>query len=332
MRSFLGLLQLLKYPLFLKNIFNPGAAWIVKAEAAGREAYARARVGAWLGITGNVFLSLIKFLAGILGHSSAMLADAIHSLSDVLSSVIVLAGFKVAQRLPDSEHPYGHSKAESVSAQIVSVFLVFLGGMVFLNSWRKVSLPDYVAPSSYVLVVALVSVVIKECLFRYKSCLGRRVHSSSLVADAWHHRSDALSSVAVMAGVLLAVAGGPRFRAADQIAAMAVALIICFTGLKMLQRTSSELMDQVLTGPSAERIKNLASGVEGVKAVEKLFVRKSGMELIADVHIEVGPHLSVVQGHDIAMKLKEELQKKIPLLNNVMVHVEPFIPESERRD
>ena len=267
---------------------------------------------------------MIKFLAGIFGHSAAMVADAIHSLSDILSSVIVLIGLKVARRQPDREHPYGHSKAESVAAQIVSVFLVFLGGMIFFNSWKNIFKSDYEAPSSYVLFIAFASIVIKEGLFRYKSRLGKEIHSSSLVVDAWHHRSDALSSIAVLVGVFLALIGGPKFHIADHIAAMAVALIICYTGVKMLRKTSSELMDQVLTGPPAEKIKILALEVEGVKAVEKLFIRKSGMDLIIDIHVEVDPALSVVEGHNIAGEVKAKLMGKIESLRGVMVHVEPY--------
>jgi len=205
-------------------------------------------------------LSLIKFLAGSFGHSAAMMADAIHSLSDILSSVIVLIGLKVARKDPDSEHPYGHSKAESVSAQMVSVFLVFLGGMIFFNSWKDIFKSGHEVPSGYVLIIAFISIVTKEGLFRYKNRLGKEIRSSSLVVDAWHHRSDALSSVAVLIGVSLVIVGGPKFHIADHIAAMAVALIICYTGVKMLRKTSSELMDQVLTGPAAEKIKILVEG------------------------------------------------------------------------
>lgn len=301
----------------------------MRTKSTGKEVYKKGKVGAWIGVTVNIALSLIKFLAGFFGHSSAMIADAIHSLSDVLSSAIVLAGLEIAQKLPDSEHPYGHSKAESISAQIISVFLIFLGGMIFLNSWRKINQPDFVVPSFCVVIVAIVSIVIKEILFQYKSRLGKKICSSSLVADAWHHRSDAFSSMAVLIGVLLSIIGGPSFHAADHIAAMIVAMIICYSGLRILQKTSSELMDQVLTGLPAEKIKRIAKDVEGVKGVEKLFARKSGMELIIDVHIEVESLLSVIQGHEIAMKLKAELMRKIPSLNNVMVHVEPFLSERD---
>jgi cation diffusion facilitator family transporter len=282
-------------------------------------------MGAWIGIAGNIFLSLIKFLAGILGHSAAMVADAIHSLSDILSSAIVLIGLKVARKRPDREHPYGHSKAESVAAQIVSTFMVFLGGMIFFNSWKNIFNSNYETPSHYVLLVAFVSIVIKEGLFQYKNRLGQKIHSSSLVADAWHHRSDALSSIAVLIGVSLVIFGGSRFQIADPIAAMVVALIICYTGITMLLKTSSELMDQVLTGPPADEIKRLALGIAGVKAVEKLFIRKSGMDLIIDIHIEVDPALSVVEGHNIAGEVKAKLMGEMGSLKGVMVHVEPFL-------
>lgn len=273
---------------------------------------------------------MIKFLAGIFGHSAAMVADAIHSLSDILSSVIVLIGLKVARKRPDREHPYGHSKAESVAAQIVSVFLVFLGGMIFYSSWKNVLRSDFEAPSYYVLFIAFASIVIKEGLFQYKYRLGKRIHSSSLVVDAWHHRSDAISSIAVLIGVFLALIGGPKFHIADHIAAMAVALIICYTGVKMLLKTSSELMDQVLTGPPADKIRRLVLGVEGVKSVEKLFVRKSGMDLIIDIHIEVDPTLSVVEGHNIAGKVKAKLMGKMDSLRGVMVHVEPYLDPAQK--
>ena len=296
------------------------------------EIYKQGQVGAWIGIAGNIFLSLIKFLAGIFGHSAAMVADAIHSLSDILSSVIVLIGLKVARKRPDREHPYGHSKAESVAAQIVSVFLIFLGGMIFYSSWNSILKSDYEAPSYYVLFIAFASIVIKEGLFQYKYRLGKRIHSSSLVVDAWHHRSDAISSIAVLIGVFLALIGGPKFHIADHIAAMAVALIICYTGVNLMLKTSSELMDQVLTGPFVEKVKNFAVEVDGVKAVEKLFIRKSGMDLIIDIHIEVDPTLSVVAGHNIAGEVKASLMKKIGSLKSVMVHVEPYLPGRNRLD
>lgn len=295
-----------------------------------KDIYSKGRFGAWLGIGGNIFLSLIKFLAGILGHSAAMVADAIHSLSDIFSSAIVLIGLKISQKQPDLKHPYGYSKAESVAAQVVSVFLVFLGGMIFFNSWKNIFRSDYQAPSAYVLLIAFVSITIKECLFRYKNHLGKEIHSSSLVVDAWHHRSDAFSSIAVLIGVFLALIGGPKFHIADHVAAMAVALIIFYTGIKMLLKTSSELMDQVLTGAEKEKIQLLVSEIKGVKAVEKLLIRKSGMDLIIDIHVEVNPDLSVVEGHNIAGKVKKKLMKKLDHLKGVMVHIEPYFPENQK--
>ena len=212
-----------------------------------------------------------------------------------------------------------------MAAQIVSVFLIFLGGMIFYSSWNSILKSDYEAPSYYVLFIALASIVIKEGLFQYKYRLGKRIHSSSLLVDAWHHRSDAISSIAVLIGVFLALIGGPKFHIADHIAAMAVALIICYTGVNLMLKTSSELMDQVLTGPFVEKVKNLAMEVDGVKAVEKLFIRKSGMDLIIDIHIEVDPDLSVVEGHTMAGKVKAKLMGEIESLRGVMVHVEPFL-------
>ena len=297
----------------------------MKTQITNKGTYKQGQLGAWFGIAGNIFLSLIKFLAGIFGHSAAMVADAIHSLSDILSSAIVLIGLKVARKRPDREHPYGHSKAESVAAQIVSTFMVFLGGMIFFNSWKNIFNSNYETPSHYVLLVAVISIVVKEGLFQYKNRLGKKIHSSSLIADAWHHRSDALSSIAVLIGVSLVIFGGARFHIADQIAAMAVALIICYTGITMLLKTSSELMDQVLTGPPADEIKRLALEIAGVEAVEKLFIRKSGMDLIIDIHIEVDPNLSVVEGHAIAGKVKAKLMGEMESLRGVMVHVEPYI-------
>lgn len=296
---------------------------------SGRDVnYREGAWGAWIGIWGNIALSLVKFSAGILGQSAAMVADGVHSLSDILSSIIVLAGMKVARKTPDREHPYGHSKAESVAAQIVSLFLVFLGGMVFYNSARSLALNDYTVPKGYVLIIAALSIAVKEGLFQYKIRLGGRLHSSSLVADAWHHRSDAFSSIAVLAGVALAILGGPRFHIADHLAAMAVAAIILYTGLRLLGKTSSELMDQAVTGPEAARIQSLASEVAGVRKVEKCLVRKSGMDLLVDIHIEVDPDFSVVQGHDIAGRVKGELTARVASLRSVLVHVEPHRPEA----
>lgn len=292
--------------------------------------YRQGAFGAWVGIGGNIFLALVKFAAGILGRSAAMVADGVHSLSDILSSAIVLAGMKVAQKSPDREHPYGHGKAESVAAQLVALFLVFLGGMIFYSSFRGIARADYTVPAGYVLAVAVLSIAIKEGLFRYKSRLARKLNSSSLLADAWHHRSDALSSAAVLAGVALAIFGGPRFHIADHLAAMAVAGIICYTGVKLLFQTSSELMDRAVDGEAAEEIGRLASEVPGVRRVEKLLVRKSGLEMMLDIHIEVDPDLTVSEGHRIAGRVKGELMERVPALKSVLVHVEPHCPAPEK--
>ncbi len=288
--------------------------------------YRSGAFGAWVGIGGNLFLAAIKFLAGILGRSSAMVADAVHSLSDILSSAIVLAGMKTARKSPDAEHPYGHGKAESVAAQIVSLLLVFLGGMIFYNSLRGIALDDHTVPAGFVLPVAALSIAVKEGLFQYKNRLGKRLNSSSLVADAWHHRSDALSSAAVLAGVALAVYGGPRFRFADHLSALTVAGIICYTGIRLLKKTSSELMDRAVEGEIAAEIGRIVAGVEGVRRVEKLLIRKSGMEMMLDIHIEVTPSLSVFEGHRIAGRVKRELLAREPSLKGVLVHVEPHCP------
>ncbi len=292
--------------------------------------YRQGAFGAWVGIGGNIFLALIKLSAGVLGRSSAMVADAVHSLSDILSSAIVLVGMKVARKSPDHEHPYGHSKAESLAAQIVSIFLVFLGGIIFYNAFCRIREDDFAAPADYVPIIAAVSILVKEGLFQYKSRLARRLHSSSLLVDAWHHRSDALSSFAVLAGVALAIWGGPRFHVADHLAAMAVAGIICYTGIRLLGRTSSELMDRAVDGPVAAGIERRALAVPGVKRVEKLLVRKSGMALLADIHVEVDSKLSVVRGHEIAGRVKGELLAHEPSLKGVLVHVEPYRPAPEK--
>ncbi len=288
--------------------------------------YRRGALGAWAGIAGNLFLAAVKFLAGIFGRSSAMVADAVHSLSDILSSAIVLAGMKTARKSPDPEHPWGHGKAETVAAQFVSLLLVFFGGMIFYNSLRGITLADHTVPSVYVLPVAALSVAVKEVLFQYKNRLGKRLNSSSLVADAWHHRSDALSSIAVLAGVALAIFGGPRFHLADHLAAMAVAGIICYTGLRLLRKTSSELMDRAVEGETAAEIGRIVAGIEGVRRVEKLLARKSGMEMMLDIHIEVAPALSVFEGHQIAGRVKGELLERVEALKGVLVHVEPYCP------
>ena len=298
----------------------------MKVRPGPTDIYRSGAFGAWVGIGGNLFLAAIKFLAGILGRSSAMVADAVHSLSDILSSAIVLAGMKTARKSPDAEHPYGHGKAESVAAQIVSLLLVFLGGMIFYNSLRGIALDDHTVPAGFVLPVAALSIAVKEGLFQYKNRLGKRLKSSSLVADAWHHRSDALSSAAVLAGVALAVYGGPRFRFADHLSALAVAGIICYTGLRLLRKTSSELMDRAVEGETAAEIGRIVAGIEGVRRVEKLLARKSGMEMMLDIHIEVAPALSVFEGHQIAGRVKGELLERVEALKGVLVHVEPYCP------
>jgi len=289
------------------------------------ERSARGRQVLVAGLAVNCLLALLKLGAGWLGHSQALVADGLESSLDVLSSAMIWGALKYAERPPDSDHPYGHGKMESLAGAGGAVLLLLAGVLVAIKSLGEIlaGAPDRLPPAPFTLGVLIAVVVIKEGLFRLSNRRGREVKSSAVQSDAWHHRSDALTSLAAAIGITLCLIGGPAWVSADNWAALFSCAIIAFNGLLMLKTSVGELLDQQAPDDIIQRIMEAARAVEGVDNIEKCRVRKSGLSLIADLHVRVHGEVTVTDGHLIAHRVKDTLMSGDYHLLDVTVHIEP---------
>ncbi len=276
----------------------------------------------FLGLAVNVTLAVAKFLAGIFGHSQALIADGVESLADIFSSIIVWRGLVVAETPPDEDHPYGHGKAEPLAAATVSAMLLLAAGMIAYHSFRGIIEPR-VAPSAWTLIILVVVIILKESLFRFVLHEAAHVESTAVKTDAWHHRSDAITSAAAFIGISIALVGGKGYENADNWAAMAAACVIALNGWLPLLPAFNDLMDRSPDREVIEQIKKIAATIPGVDRVEKCFVRKMGYRLYADMHIEVNPDMTVVRSHEIAHAVKDKIRAEIPAVRDVLIHIEP---------
>jgi cation diffusion facilitator family transporter len=289
------------------------------------EKYNIAKKGAWVGIIGNFFLAGLKIITGVVGRSFALISDGVHSLSDITSSVAVLVGLTIASKPKDKAHPYGHGKAESVASITIAALLIIVAFMLIVKViYSFLENEPIIEPAFITLWIALASVILKEILYRYKAKLGKNVKSTSLIADAWHHRSDALSSGVVLVGIAGSIFGGPGWQYLDKIAGFIVAGIIVWVGIKIYARASSELMDESVDKEVVKVVKEKAQRVKGVKRVETLLVRKSGLDFLVDIHIEVDPKLDVTTSHNIAESVECKILEEIPEVKSVIAHIEPY--------
>ena len=275
-----------------------------------------------LGVIANVLLASIKAVAGIVGNSYALIADAIESTLDVFSSLIVWTGLKVAAIPPDRNHPYGHGKAEPLAALIVSFALIVAAILLAVESTREILHPHH-APAPFTLLVLVLVVIVKELLFRFVIKTGEDVDSTAVKTDAWHHRSDAMTSLAAFVGISIAIAGGKGFESADDWAALVAAVIILLNAYRLIRPALNEIMDaRPQTGLEIE-VRKAAKTVEGVLALDKCLVRKMGLEYYVDLHIVVDGNISVRKGHEIAHTVKDVLKLSNPSIADVIIHVEP---------
>jgi cation diffusion facilitator family transporter len=267
-------------------------------------------------------LGLLKLFGGLFGHSLALISDAVHSLGDALASGAVWGALLWAQRPADVEHPYGHMRAEAVIGSSVALVLVLSGLGIAWEALATIS-ETSPTPAGYTLAIAAFSLVVKEALFRYSRRVAAETGSTAIRAAAWDHRLDALSALAVLAGLALATWGGPAWHAADHVAALIVALIIFWAGCTLYWRNLHELMDRQADNELLRKVREEARAVPGVAGVEKLLVRKAGLEFLVDIHVEVNPAISVRDGHAIAHQVKDRLLKQIVRVKDVLVHIEP---------
>lgn len=273
-------------------------------------------------ILGNAFLAVIKFITGILGNSYALIADAIESTADVLSSILVWVGLKYSTRPADENHPYGHGRFEVISTFAVIGFLVISATVIAYESIANIRTP-HAGPETFTLYVLGGIILIKEFSYRYVIRKSEETKSSSLRADAWHHRSDAITSVLAFIGISVAIFMGEGFEAADDWAALTASVIIIYNAYRIFRPLLSEISDEQLYEDMIEQIRKVSVTVEGVVATEKCHIRKMGMTYYVDLHMIVDGNISVAEGHQIAHNLKDEIQLKIPHIADVLVHTEP---------
>lgn len=278
----------------------------------------------------SVILAVIKVAAGVLGNSYALIADGIESSSDVFTSLIVLAGLKIAKRPADETHPYGHGKAEPFAGIVVASALLIAAMVIIIQSIHEIITPHH-APASFTLVVLVAVVLIKEILFRYIIKVGNTVNSTAVKNDAWHHRSDAITSGAAFIGISIALIGGKGYEEADDYAALFASLIIIYNSYRLFKPALYEIMDTAVSSDLIEKIISIANSVKGVIAVDKCYARKMGFEYYVDMHIIVDGNISVHKGHDIAHDVKDELKKSSINVSDALIHVEPATEERLNR-
>lgn len=304
---------------------------LVPAEAGKRTLYREAVRATALGLVVNLILGVAKLAGGIIGGSMALISDAVNSLGDVFTSSAVLLAFRVAQKPADAEHPYGHTRAEAIAGSNVAV-LVIVSALIV--GWGVIwSFPPETSlgpPPVWTLAVAGVNVVVKEALYHYKARLGRRLGSSALIANAWDHRSDALSALAVFVGLFLVRVGGPRLAFLDAAAALAVVVVILYSATGLLFASAQELMDAQADPKFVDEVRAVAAGTPGVRRVDKLWVRKTGLEYLVDIHVQVAAEMTVAEGHLIGHQVKDRLLEQFAIVRDVLVHLEPFPQIHER--
>lgn len=276
----------------------------------------------YFSIIGNTTLAIIKGLAGFFGNSYALIADAIESTTDIFASFLVLLGFKYAKRPADDNHPYGHGKIEPLITFGVVAFLVVSATIIAFESIQNIQTPHKI-PESWTLIVLGLIIVWKEISFQIVIKKSKQTNSSSLKADAWHHRSDAITSVMAFIGISIAIIFGKGYETADDWAALFASTFILYNSYLILRPALGEVMDEQLYEDLIIEIRAKSIEVNGVLGTEKCFIRKSGMKFHVDLHVIVNRKISVKVGHDIAHKLKDYLRTEMPNLGHVLIHIEP---------
>jgi len=278
----------------------------------------------YFSIAGNSTLALLKWLTGFFGNSYALIADAIESTADIFASVLVLFGLKYAKRPADENHPYGHGKVEPLVTFLVVGFLIVSATVIAYQSIQNINTPHEL-PESWTLYVLGAIIIWKEISYRIVIKRSKETNSSSLRADAWHHRSDAITSIAAFAGISTALLLGKGYENADDFAALFASGFILYNCYKIFRPALGEIMDENVYPELVNQIRDIAKTVSGVVATEKCYVRKAGMKFHIDLHAVVDGGLTVTEGHEIAHQLKDTLMEQIPEIGNVLVHIEPAI-------
>lgn len=276
----------------------------------------------YFSLIGNFLLAILKGLAGYFGNSYALIADAIESTTDVFSSFLVLLGLKYANKPPDRNHPYGHGRVEPLITFLIVGFLITSATIIAYQSIININTPHKL-PELYTLFILAPIIIWKEISYRIVIKKAKKTHSSSLKADAWHHRSDAITSVAAFIGISVALYAGKGYETADDWAALFASGFILYNSYLIFRPALGEIMDENVYDELVELIRIESIKVEGILGTEKCFIRKAGMKYHIELHAIVDANISVKAGHELAHKLKETLQTIIPQLGNVLIHIEP---------
>ncbi len=278
---------------------------------------------AQLGLVTNAGLGVTKIVAGIVGNSYALIADGIESTADVVSSLVVWGGLAISARSADEEHPFGYGKAEAVAAAAVSLMLLGAAAGIAIAGVREILTPHH-SPAPFTLLVLALVIVVKEVLARRVFRVGDEVDSLALAADAWHHRSDAITSAAAFIGITTALIGGEAWAAADDYAAVVCAAVIAFNGVALLRPAIADLMDRAPAPGILAEVERVAHTVPEVRRVEKVIARKVGLGYFVDMHVQADPAMTLHAAHIVSGKVKSAVRANNPAIIGVLIHMEPF--------
>ena len=278
---------------------------------------------AQLGMFVNAVLAGCKLAAGIFGNTYALIADAVESTADIFSSLVVWGGLRVASRNPDEDYPFGYGKAESLAAGIVAIMLIGAAAGIAFEAVREIRTPHH-TPAAWTLIVLVVVFMVKYVLFRRTSAIGADAGSTAVQADAWHHLSDAFTSAAAFIGISIALIGGPGWESADDWAALVASSIIAYNGVVLARPALFDLMDRMPGSEIVGPVRAAAESVPGVRAVEKLTVRRAGMVYHVDIHIQADPNMSLHDAHELSGAVKAAIRRAAPRVHGVLVHMEPY--------
>lgn len=273
-----------------------------------------------ISIVGNVLLTILKLISGIFSHSMAMISDAIHSLSDVFSTVVVMIGIKLSNRKPDKEHPYGHERLECVAASILAVMLFATGLGIGIMGLKNIANKNMVMPGLFALIIALVSIISKEAMYWYTKIIADKINSGALLADAWHHRSDALSSIGSFFGILGSRLGFPIL---DSIASIIICLFILKVAIDIFKDAIDKMIDKACDTKTINQILEIATDCEQVAKVDDLKTRLFGNRAYIDLEISVDNQMTITEAHTVAQTVHDKIEKNIPMIKHCMVHVNP---------
>ena len=278
---------------------------------------------AQVGMLVNLALAVIKLIAGIVGHAYALVADAVESTADIFSSLVVYGGLRIAAQPADEDHPYGHGRAEPLASALVALMLLIAAAGIAIEAVREIRAPHH-TPKAWTLGVLVGVIVIKQILANRVFRIGSEIGSTAVKADAQHHRSDVITSAAAFVGISIAVIGGPGWEQADDWAALVASLVICYNGVKMLRPAVNDLMDRLPEVHVVETIANAATSVSDVRAIEKLKVRKVGLQYAVDLHVQADPDMSLHDAHIVSGKVKGAIRTAMPAVDDVLIHMEPY--------